>query len=143
MTTNYFELNEFLYSDNALKNKIPNLPSFQIVENIKMMLPLLNGLREIWGSSIIVSSGYRCPELNKKVGGSSTSAHLMGFAVDLVPSNGKMNEFIECCKRYFNNTKYDFDQILFESSGSSKWVHVGYKNLKGEQRRQIFSITKE
>lgn len=138
---NYFELNEFLYSDTALKNKIPNLPSFQIVENIKMMIPLLNGLREIWGSSIIVSSGYRCPELNKKVGGSSTSAHLMGFAVDLVPSNGKMNEFIECCKRYFKDKV--FDQIIIESSGSSRWVHFGLFNNKMQQRRQIFNIDKE
>lgn len=138
---NYFELNEFLYSDTALKNKIPNLPSFQIVENIKMMIPLLNGLREIWGSSIIVSSGYRCPELNKKVGGSSTSAHLMGFAVDLVPSNGKMNEFIECCKRYFKDKM--FDQVIIESSGSSRWVHFGLFNNKMQQRRQIFNIDKE
>lgn len=141
MTTNYFELNEFLYSDTSLKNKIPNLPSFQIVENIKMMLPLLNGLREIWGSSIIVSSGYRCPELNKKVGGSSTSAHLMGFAVDLVPSNGKMNDFIECCKRYFKDKL--FDQVIIESSGSSRWVHFGLFNNKMQQRRQIFNIDKE
>lgn len=138
---NYFELNEFLYSDTALKNKIPNLPSFQIVENIKMMIPLLNGLRDIWGSSIIVSSGYRCPELNKKVGGSSTSAHLMGFAVDLVPSNGKMNEFIECCKRYFKEKM--FDQVIIESSGSSRWVHFGLFNNKMQQRRQIFNIDKE
>ena len=61
---------------------------------------LLDPLREAWEShckqnglgvaSIGISSGYRCPQLNKAVGGSSTSAHCHGYAFDLMPMNGKI-----------------------------------------------------
>lgn len=134
----YFTLQEFIFSSTALRQNINNTPTQEVINHFYELLPLLNGLREMWGSPIIISSGYRCPELNKLVGGSKTSAHLIGYACDLVPVNGRMDDFIECCKRYFKDRL--FDQVIIEKSGSSRWVHFGYKNLKGEQRRQLFSL---
>ena len=49
---------------------------------------------------INISSGYRCPELNKAVGGSSTSAHRYGYAFDLVPTNGQMRAFKRFCRDF-------------------------------------------
>lgn len=134
----YFSIEELTFSSTAQKFNIENTPTPEIIEHFYELLPLLNGLREMWGSPIIVSSGYRCPELNRLVGGSKTSAHMTGYAADLVPANGRMDEFIACCKRYFKERL--FDQVIIESSGSSRWVHFGFKNLKGEQRRQLFSL---
>ena len=59
---------------------------------------------------INISSGYRCPELNKAVGGSSTSAHRYGYAFDLVPTNGQMRAF-------------------------KRFMHVGYKHPDGKRQR--------
>jgi len=153
MMNNYFKLEEFLKSSTARKNKIFNLPSFEVIEHIKEMLPLLNELRAAWGSALTITSGFRCEELNAMVGGVKTSAHLKGYAVDLVPANGDLDGFIEFCKEFFEN-RTDFDQVIieqvkgdkrignstFNKDDAKRWVHIGLKNSKGEQRHQIFNL---
>lgn len=141
----YFKLEEFLKSDTALYYKIQNIPSFEIIDHIKEMLPLLNELREQWGSGIKITSGYRSEELNAAVGGSNKSAHLIGYAVDLIPSNGKILEFIGFCEEFFKDK--NFDQLILETKRTAtervRWVHLGLYNHKGEQRKQIFKMSKE
>ena len=91
---NYFSLPEFLYSETALKNGISNLPDFWVIDNIReKLLPALNELREAWGSPINITSGFRCKELNDKIGGVKTSLHLKGLAADLYPGNGDFKLF--------------------------------------------------
>lgn len=134
---NYFELSEFIKTSTGVEN----VPTFEIVMHLMEMLPLLNELRELWGSAIIISSGFRCSALNKKVGGVATSSHLFGWAVDLQPANGDMDGFIKFCYDFFKN-RTDFDQCIIEQSGNTKWVHVGYKRFDGTQRKRIFDIIK-
>lgn len=76
--------------------------------------------------------------LNEKIDGSKTSAHLTGYACDMIPKNGKFNEFVEFLKDYLKDKS--FDQCIIEKSSKSKWIHLGLKNLKGLQRKQIFNL---
>lgn len=140
---NYFELYEFLKSDTAISNGIQNYPTkFIYIEHLKELRDnILNNLRRDWGGGIIITSGFRCPKLNNIIkGASKTSVHQIGYAVDLLPSNGKINEFIEFCKKWFIGK--DFDQVIIEKSGNTKWVHVGLYSNDGKQRKLLFNISK-
>lgn len=134
----YFTIEELCKSSVAKKNKIDNTPSEEIIENLTEFTDeFLDKLREAWGSPIKVSSGFRCEELNKKVGGSKTSAHLKGFAADLKPVNGDIDGLVACAIEL--SKTLNFDQIIDEYSGNKHWLHIGYKNLKGQQRRRIMT----
>ena len=74
----YFTIEELCKSTTATQLHIDNTPSQQVKENLSKLIEFLNPLREAWGSPIKVTSGYRSYQLNKRVGGSSTSAHLKG-----------------------------------------------------------------
>ena len=113
----YFRLEEFLRSDTALRKKIDNTPSWEIVANLARLASFLDNLREAWGSGIRVSSGYRCPALNAAVGGVSGSAHQFGNAADIVPANGKMAEFEAFLRKWLKGKKWD--QVIYETSKSS------------------------
>lgn len=130
---------ELCHSDTADMNHIDNTPSEEIREHLEELMEFLDGLRKEWGSPIRITSGYRCPQLNKKVGGSATSAHLIGYGVDMQPIKRPFKDFVEFIKNYLMDK--DFDQLLLEvSSKGSRWVHLGLYNQKGEQRKQIKNL---
>lgn len=134
----YFRLEEFLISETALKLGLQNNPSWDVVKNLKELAAFLDKLREDWGSAIRVTSGFRCERLNKAVGGSVTSAHLIGYAADIQPVNGKMEEFIDFIKVWAEDK--DFDQIIIESNKKTTWLHIGLKNIRGQQRHKLFNM---
>lgn len=135
----YFTLQELLRSDTATKKKIDNTPSWEIVANLHRLASFLDNMREAWGSGIRVSSGYRSPQLNAAVGGVSGSAHQYGNAVDIVPVNGRMDEFERFLKKWLVGKKWD--QCIWESSKSGgRWVHFGLYSNKGEQRCKMFGL---
>ena len=137
----YFTLQELLRSDTALRKKIDNSPSWEIVSNLSRLAAFLDEMREAWGSGIRVSSGFRCPQLNKAVGGVDGSAHQYGNAVDISPVNGKQSEFEAFLKKWLKDKK--FDQAIWEQSKSSggRWVHFSLYSNKGEQRCRMFGLT--
>lgn len=135
---NYFTVAELTASSTAKTYKINNTPTPEVEAHLKELITnILNPLREAWGSAITVSSGYRCPELNAKVGGVKTSAHTSGYAADLLPKNGKLKEFIAFCQKWAKESGIPFDQCINEYN---RWVHFGYKNNQGLQRKQIFKM---
>lgn len=135
----YFKLEEFLVSDTAIRKKISNVPSWEVVANLSRLANFLDEMREAWGSGIRVSSGFRCPALNSAVGGVQNSAHQYGNAVDITPVNGKMAEFEAFLKRWLRGKKWD--QCIYESSKTGgRWVHFGLYSNKGEQRCKLFSM---
>lgn len=136
----YFTLEEMCASPTAVKKGLQNIPSFEIVRNIEYLCSVLDMVREDWGAAIVVSSGFRNKIVNAAVGGVKNSGHLTGLAADLLPLDmSRYDEFKEFLKDWFTtHTEIDFDQLIEESSGNSKWCHL---SLNGS-RRQIFEIKK-
>lgn len=127
----YFTVAEMLKSETAEKNKIQNTPSVEVGQNIEELLGVLDDLREFYGKPIRISSGYRCTELNKLVGGSPTSAHVIGYAADLQPVQGSFEEFKASVLEWLDTSGVGFDQCIIERSKSAQWVHFGLYNRKG------------
>ena len=148
----YFTLQEFIISDTAKKLNISNIPESWQINNINELVDnLLDPLREAWmnycrinnlGSpGIHINSGVRSVALNNAIGGSKTSAHMYGFAADIVPLNGKMMEFKKFCVNWLQNKS--FDQFISEdenNKGVPRWIHLGYKNSNNIQRRQFLKM---
>ena len=139
-TKSYFTIAELCASDTAKKYNIDNTPNPIIISHLQQLINFLNPLREAWGSAIKVTSGYRCEKLNNMVGGSKTSSHMIGYGVDLIPANGKMDAFKKFIVDYMKIRI--FDQCIIEKSGKTEWIHIGLYNAKGQQRKMIFNITK-
>ena len=136
----FFKESEFTYSATARKYNIDNTPNDEEKKHIEELIAFLDKLREAWGSPIIVSSGYRCEELNEKVGGSKNSGHKYGWAGDLIPSNNKKREFFEFFKEYVKDKS--FDELILEKSGKSIWIHFSLYSYQGKQRKKIKEIEK-
>ena len=132
--SNNFDLAEFVKSDTATRLGIDNTPTFQEVENIaRLVVNVLQPLRNAYGKPITVNSGYRCPALNKAVGGSTTSSHMKGEAADITAGSKEENkELFELVKKL----NLSFDQLIDEKDFS--WVHVSYR--KGNNRNQILHL---
>mgnify|MGYP002743500235 FL=1 len=145
-----FSIAELVQSSTAEQLKINNNPPSIVRVHLTEVITLLECIRAEWAEycerhdlgtpAIRITSGYRSPELNKAVGGVKNSAHVAGYAADLQPVNGKQDEFERFFATEFSLMGYAYDQIIIESSKSSRWVHVGYKRADGKQRRQCFTL---
>ena len=141
MRSDYFNLKEFERSSVADKYNIDNTIPKELIPHIEELIDFLNPIREAWGKPIVVTSGYRCNELNKKVGGVDSSAHTIGYGVDLV--SGDFRVFSNFIKSYFmSHPEIKFDQVIIERSGKSQWIHIGLYNKDNKQRGQLFNISK-
>lgn len=139
----YFTIDELTHSDKAIALGIENTPNDEIKSHlIQLVEELLDPLREAWGSAIQVTSGYRCSRLNRALKGSSpTSAHLVGFAADLVPCHGSITEFKKFVVKWLKENNVAFDQCICETNGQgSQWVHLGLYNLSMQQRKEILNM---
>lgn len=129
----YFSFQEFERSDTAYKHGIDNTAPESVRRNIAALVDkVLDPLREAWGRPITVTSGYRCPELNKAVGGAATSQHLLGAAADITTGNPVDN------RRLFQmvqSLRLPFDQMIDESDFT--WIHISYSP---RNRRQILKL---
>lgn len=137
----YFTISELTYSTKAKELHIDNTPfSYEVVDNLTNLIEnLLDPIREAWNAPLIITSGYRSDALNKAVGGSKTSAHRYGLAVDVVPKDmADFDKFVAFVKDYLKDKEYD--QLILEQKGGSRWLHIGYKNLEGKQRMQNLKI---
>ena len=110
------------------------MPTPEHIENLKALAEkIFEPIRNHFKVPIRVSSGYRSKELNAKVGGSKTSDHCFGYAIDLDADGTSItnNEIF-----YFIKDNLNFKQLIFEFpvNGQASWVHVSYdhKNLKNE-----------
>ena len=126
----HFTMEELTRSDTARARGIDNTPLVEHRRNlIDMVDELIDPLRERWavvcaderlGSpQLRVTSGYRSQALNEAVGGAATSAHLLGYALDLVPVNGAMRRFKEVCRDFLKGRK--FDQMISEEEDGCMW----------------------
>lgn len=132
----YFKFIEMIRSAKADQYNIDNFPNdCDIIDNIINTMENLDVIREMYGKPLNISSGYRCPELNKKVNGKEKSQHLKGQAADInLGSVEKNREFFNWLVQH--KDEFEFDQILDEYG--YQWVHYSVK--KSENRKQILHI---
>jgi len=117
----YFTIEELTRSATATTRGLDNTPTPDIKANLERLVDkVLDPLREKYGKPITVNSGYRCPELNKAVGGSKTSDHVKGFAADLTGGSKQENEKI------FNIIRDNFAWTQLINERDFSWVHVSY-----------------
>ena len=128
----YFSLSEFLNSATAKRLGIDNTPTFEVVDNLNKLADYLDVIREKVGKPILISSGFRCPVLNKAVGGVSNSQHQKGLAADLICAD------MESLEKVLRETG-GFDQLIKEHRKGSKsfWYHVSVTPRNGKPRQQI------
>ena len=122
--TSNFTLEELIRSATATKMGINNTPgSAEKMSLIKLAKEILQPLRDKMGVPITVTSGYRCPKLNSKVGGSKTSQHMNGSAADISVGSAKQNkELFDFIVKMANNKEIQFRQLIDEYE--YKWVHL-------------------
>ena len=123
-----FSYREFEASAIADKKGICNvIPSSEVKNAIEaLVLNVLQPLRDNWGKPLHINSGYRCPELNREVGGKPTSQHLSGQAADVA-----CDKPVELA-RLAAAMCLPYDQMIIYPT----FVHISHR-LKGQQRAQI------
>lgn len=130
---NYFTASELCHSDVARKNGIINTPGMKELHNLeRITIPHMNIIREFLDCPIVVNSGFRCQELNRKVKGVYNSKHLEGLALDGTPIGISVIEAWEKLK----NSKYAslLDQcILYRKKN---FIHFGF--CDNTPRQQFF-----
>jgi len=135
--TKDFSLEEMTSSDTAIRRGIKEqfTPNDSVTYNLaELCKNILQPLREYVGAKVTVTSGYRCERLNKIIGGSSTSQHMIGQAAD-IKIEGKTP--LEVCK-IIDSLNLPFDQLIEEFG---IWTHVSF-NVK-KRRGQVLKAAKE
>lgn len=133
----HLELSEVIRSESAKRNGISNMPTPEHIENFKILATkVFEPIREHFGVPIRISSGYRSAELNKCVGGSATSQHSSGEAIDIDQDQTTITN-----KQVFEYIRDNlvFDQLINEFNYA--WVHVSYK-ANGKQRGEVLEAYK-
>lgn len=127
---------EAVRSDYAKKHKIENEPNDEQLENMKLIAKeVFEPLRKWVGGPIKVNSFFRSENLNTGIGGSKTSSHLKGQAIDLTTMGLKTN------KQIFDYIKdnLEYDQLIWEYGRvNPKWIHVSFNPVKN--RKQAFRV---
>ena len=137
----HLDLSEVTRSESAKRNGISNMPTPEHIENFKLLAEhIFEPIRNHFNVPIRISSGYRSKELNAKIGGSKSSQHCKGEAIDIDMDGTSITnkEIFEYIK---NNLP--FDQLIYEfgDDNNPDWVHVSY-NRNGQQRGQILKAFK-
>lgn len=134
-------LAEVIKSQTAVRHGIDNNPPNEHLDNLKKVAAkIFQPVREHFAIPIYVSSGYRCKELNTRIGGSATSSHCKGEALDLdMDGRGSISN-----RQIFDYVKdnLEFDQLIYEFGDDSNpaWVHVSYR--EGNNRNEILKAAK-
>ncbi len=133
MISKHITLEEAINSPTALRLKIDNKPNDIVLESMKLVAEkCFEPLRVWYGKPIKVNSFYRSLNLNKAVGGSATSQHVKGEAIDLTGGSKEENKKIfDWCK-----VNLVFDQLINEYDYT--WIHISYNKTKN--RNQILVV---
>jgi hypothetical protein len=128
----HFTLEEFLVSEVGARVGIDNTPDDEVIDNLRVLASTLQAIRIHLQHPIVITSGYRCSELNRLVGGADTSAHLRGWAADFTcPGYGPP---LAVARAITYQWGVRFDQLIHEFGS---WVHL---SVDPRMRRQMLTI---
>lgn len=139
----HLSLVEVTRSETAKRKGISNQPIPQHLENFKKLAEnVFEPIREHFGVPIHISSGYRSKELNSAIGGSLTSQHCSGEAID-IDMDGSADGVSNVDVFNYIKENINFDQLIWEfgDNSSPDWVHVSF-SASGKQRKQILKAIK-
>ena len=141
----HFTLGEFTKSGSH--PEVYNIPSHEAIANLTNLTKWLEVLRKRYNAKygvgeepIRINSGYRSPQLNKKIGGVATSNHLTGCAVDIrVSGMEQLIRYAVILMDYADESKQDFDELLIERNRyGAIWLHFAVR--PANNRRKILFI---
>lgn len=129
-----FTLEELVYSNTANSKGISNIPNAEVKANLIVLAQNLELVRSLLNTPILISSGYRSPELNKAVKGAASSQHVLGQAVDFTsPKFGTPRQIIEKIK----GSNIEYDQLILEFD---KWVHISFTNKTNRKQALVIDL---
>lgn len=123
----HFTLSEFFRSSTAAKKSIKNEPSpdemATIVRNINLLVDnVLDPVRDKFCTPVIITSAYRCPKVNRLVGGTNNSQHMSGYAADFYIKGGTCLTMRQVFVYIYDTL--EFDQLIYYRSKNI--IHVSY-----------------
>jgi hypothetical protein len=130
-----FTLNELTKSETATRLDIDNTPNDEQIESLRLLCEnILQPVRDHFGKPVKISSGFRCPAVNQATGGSATSDHCKGQAVDF-EIDGLPNP--DVAQWIMDNLDYTQLILEFYTQGqpNSGWIHCSFdpSNLKNQE----------
>ena len=134
----HFTLGEFTRSKYP---EVYNIPSHEAIANLKRLCEWLEVLRNKIGHPIVINSGYRSPQLNRKVGGAPTSNHLTGCAVD-IRTNGMEQAICHAAILidYAKESTQEFDELLIEKNRyGAVWLHFAVRPFSNRRKVNIMN----
>lgn len=133
----HLTLDEMTHSATAEKLGIDNTPPISIVNKLSIFAKtIFEPLREIVNAPIIVTSGYRCPELERAISGRAYGQHMLGEAADMICLNMTASELYQVIK---NQNVFAYGQLILERIGGKEWVHVSF----GLKRQNLLAYEME
>ena len=139
----HFTLGEMTVSN---RKEVYNIPSHEAIGNLTNLTKWLEVLRKRYNAKygvgeepIRINSGYRSPQLNKKIGGVATSNHLTGCAVDIrVLGMEQLIRYATILLDYADESRLDFDELLIEKNRHGAiWLHFAVRP-KDNRRKVLF-----
>ena len=134
----HFTLGEMTRSNSY--PEIYNVPTHEAIANLKRVCEWLEVLRKRYNAPIIINSGYRSPQLNKKIGGVANSNHLTGCAVDIRVENvEQLIRYAAILLDYADESHQEFDELLVERNRfGAIWLHFAVRFR--ENRHKVLFI---
>ena len=135
MISEHISYKEGVYSTTALRRGIDNTPNDEQLNNMELIAEeIFEPLRTYVGGPIKINSFFRSPELNKAIGGSTTSQHCKGQAMDIDDTYGRMTN---AEMYHWINENLDFDQMIWEfgADENPNWVHISYVSHRPNRKK--------
>jgi len=125
--SDHFTLQEFVRSQTASRWGINNTPNQTIIDNLKELAKTMEEVRRALSNPITISSGYRSPELNRKIGGSMNSQHMTGQACDFTVKNMALDDIMDL----IITSKISYDQLIkeYDDGKGGGWIHISITNV--------------
>lgn len=129
--TPHFMREEFERSEGAIRLGVDNTVPDDLLPNLQRLAQLLEKVRTLVGP-VIITSGYRCPAVNKAAGGAANSAHMQARAAD-IHVHGIAHRDLA---RYIAASLIQFDKLILEFNA---WCHVQVETAGDIPRRQVLT----